>query len=138
MGGHTCDAVGRKLNGTGLAIEMKTAPDPIKLGETREIDVTLILRNKSKAPVNLKFATSQTIEILLRDPEGGKVLSQWSSDRTFEAISRYLVVNPGERVEYNEPITTRELHAGKTYTLEAYFVGYDQELRATRPIMPQP
>ena len=130
--------VGKRPNARGLTVEMKSAPDPVKLGETREINVTLILHNTSKVTANLKFATSQTIEILLREPDTGKVVSQWSTDRTFSTASRYVVINPQERVEYNEPITTRDLKAGKTYNLEAYFVGYDQELRAVRPIIPQP
>ena len=130
--------VGQRPNARGLAVEIKSSPDPVKLGETREINVTLVLHNNSKVTANLKFATSQTIEILLRDPDNGKVVTQWSTDRMFPTTSRYVVINAHERAEYNEPITTRDLHAGKTYNLEAYFVGYDQELRAQKPIIPQP
>ena len=130
--------VGKRPNARGLVVEIKSAPDPVKLGETRQIDVTLVLRNNSKVTANLKFATSQLIEMLLREPDTGKVVSQWSTDHTFTPASRYLVINPHERLEYNEPITTRELKPGKPYNLEAYFVGYDQELRATKVIIPQP
>ena len=130
--------VGKRPNARGLAVEIKSSPEPIKLGETRQIDVTLVLRNKSGVTANLKFATSQLIEILLREPDTGKVVSQWSADHTFSPASRYLVINPQERLEYIEPITTRELKAGKPYNLEAYFVGYDQELRATKVVIPQP
>ncbi len=130
--------VGKRPNARGLVVEIKASPDPVKLGETRQLDVTLVLRNNSKVTANLKFATSQLIEMLLREPDTGKVVSQWSTDRTFSPASRYLVINPKERLEYNEPITTRELKPGKPYNLEAYFVGYDQELRATRVIIPQP
>ena len=130
--------VGKRPNARGLVVEIKSSPDPLKLGETRQIDVTLVLRNNSKITANLKFATSQLIELLLREPDTGKVVSQWSSDHTFSPASRYLVINPHERLEYNEPITTRELKPGKPYNLEAYFVGYDQELRATKVIIPQP
>lgn len=128
--------VGKRPSAHGLVVEIKATPDPVKLGETREINVTLTLRNPTKEPVDLKFATSQTIEILLRDTASGKVLSQWSADRTFQDESRYLVVNPHERIEYNEPITTRDLQVGKTYSLEAYFIGYDKDLHASRPIIP--
>jgi hypothetical protein len=130
--------VGRKSSARGLTVELRASPDPVKLGEVRQIDVTLTLRNTTKTAINLKFATAQTIEILLRDQASGKVVSQWSTDQTFQPESRYVVINPHERVEYNQPITTRDLHAGTTYSLEAYFVGYEQELRATRPIIPQP
>jgi hypothetical protein len=130
--------VGRKTTPRGLVVEIRSSPDPVKLGETRQIQVTLTVRNTTKKPISLKFPTSQIEEILLRDPQGGKVVSQWSTDRTFEQQVRYLIINPQERLEFSEPITTRELKAGKTYSLEAYFVGYEQELRVSRPIIPQP
>lgn len=130
--------VGKRSNGKGLTVELKSDPDPVRLGETREIKVTFIVRNVGKNNTTLKFPTSQTIEITLRDLATNKVVSQWSTDRTFTQEPRYLVVNAGERLEYNEPIPTRELKAGQTYNLEAYFVGYDPELKATRPILPQP
>ena len=130
--------VGKHTNGKGLSVEIKSDPDPVRLGEVREIKVTFVIRNNGKSTTTLKFPTSQTIEITLRDVATDKVVSQWSTDRTFTQEPRYLVVNAGERLEYNEPITTRELQAGKTYTLEASFVGYGADLRASRPIIPQP
>ncbi len=130
--------VGKKTTSRGLILELKASPDPVKLGEVRQIDVTLTLRNTSKQTITLKFPTTQTIEILLRDQATGNVLSQWSTDQTFQPQSRLLILNSHERVEYDQPITTRELKPGKTYSLEAYFVGYDQELRASRPIIPLP
>ena len=130
--------VGKHSNGKGLSVEIKADPDPVRLGEAREIKVTFVVRNIGKNTATLKFPTSQTIEIDLRDVATGQVVSQWSTDRTFTPATRYLIVNAGERLEYNEPITTRELKVGRTYNLEAYFVGYAPELRASRPIIPQP
>ena len=126
-----------KANAQGLAVEIKSSPDPVKLGEVRQLEVTVLLRNLSKEPVHLNFPTGQTIEIVLREPNSGKVLSKWSADRVFNSESRYLLVNPQERLEFNEPITTRDLQSGKAYTLEAYFVGYEKDLRATKAIIPQ-
>ena len=131
--------IGKRANAQGLVAEMRFSPDPVKLGETRQIDVTLLVRNVSKKKgASLKFATSQRLEILLRDPATNKVLSQWSSDRTFDPNGGYLIINSGERLEFNQSITTRELKAGRTYNLEAYLVGYDRELRAVRVVIPQP
>lgn len=127
-----------KTNAQGLAVEIKSLPDPVKLGEVRQLEVTVILRNLSKVPVHLNFPTGQTIEIQLREPNNGKVLTKWSTDRIFNSDSRYLLVNPQERLEFNEPITTRDLQTGKPYTLEAYFVGYEKDLRASKAIVPQP
>lgn len=132
-------AIGKRVNAGGLTAEMRFTPDPVKLGETRQLDVTLVVRNVSKKKLaSLKFATSQRLEILLRDPASGKVLSQWSQDRTFDPNGGYMLINPGERLEFHETITTRELKVGNTYNLEAYLVGYDRELRATQVIIPQP
>ena len=130
--------VGKHSNGSGLSVEIKSDPDPVRLGEIREIKVTFMVHNNGKNAATLKFPTAQSIEIDLRDLATGQVVSQWSTDRTFAQEPRFLVINAGERLEYNEPITTRELKAGKTYNLEAYFVGYERELRASRPIIPQP
>ena len=127
----------KRSKGKALTVEIKSDPDPVRLGEVREIKVTFVIRNNGKETTTLKFPTSQVIEISLRDVATGNVVSQWSTDRTFTPEPRFLVVNAGERLEYNEPITTRELKVGKTYNLEASFVGYDQ-LRASRPIIPQP
>ena len=127
-----------KTNAQGLSVELKSSPDPIKLGEVRQLEVTVILRNSSKQPVHLNFPTGQTIEILLREPNSGKILTKWSADRIFNTDSRYLLINPQERLEFNEPISTRDLQTGKSYTLETFFVGYEKDLRATKPIIPQP
>ena len=129
---------GKKASSHGLVVEMKSAPDPLKLGEVHQLNVTFILRNVTKKIVTLKFPTTQIIEILLREPNSAKVISQWSTEHTFTADTRLLVINPGERLEYNETITTSELKAGSAYTLEAYIVGYEKELRVTKAILPQP
>ena len=82
------------------------------------MEVTVILRNTSKVPVHLNFPTGQTIEIVLREPNNGKVLTKWSTDRVFNSEGRYLLINPQERLEFNEPITharpanRQALHAG--------------------------
>ena len=132
--------IGRTQAGTlqKLQAQLKVAPDPIKLGETRQLDVTLIVLNPGKRAVPLKFATSQRIEVLIREPGTARVLSQWSADRTFDPKGSYLIVNPKERLEYKETITTRELKPGRNYDVEAYLIGYDRDLHVTKPITPQP
>ncbi|MBV9128243.1 MAG: hypothetical protein JO117_09175 [Verrucomicrobia bacterium] len=130
--------IGTRGNVRTLQAEIRIEPNPVKLGETRMLDVTLIVRNKSKKAVPLKFATTQRIELLIRQPGTDKVLSQWSADRTFDPKGFYLIVNPNERLEYKEQITTRELKPGKPYDVEAYLVGYDRELHVTQTLTPQP
>ena len=129
---------GKKPMGHGIVLEVQSSPDPLKLAEAHQINVTLILRNVTAAGVTLKFPTTQIFEILLRDPNTGQIISQWSSEHTFTPDPRLLIVNHGERLEYNESISTRELKAGTPYTLEAYLVGYEKELRVAKAILPQP
>ena len=45
-------------------------------------------------------------------------------------------MNPGERLEYTVPVSTRELAAGETYTIEGFFPNYEQ-LKATKTITPE-
>ena len=128
-----------KTNAQGLAVEIKSSPDQIKIGEIRQIDVTVILRNTSKVPRALEFPDRTNG----RDPVARTQQRQgrspnWSTDRIFNADARYLLINPQERLEFNEPITTRELVAGKPYTLEAFFVGYEKDLHASKAIVTQP
>ena len=129
---------GKRATGLGHVVEMNSAPDPVKLAETRQINVTFILRNVTKKVVTLKFPTTQFIEILLREPNSGKVISQWSSEHQFTGEPRLLVINPGERLQYEEPISTRELKAGNPYTLEAYVIGYEKDLRVNKAILTEP
>lgn len=130
--------IGSRTTPRGLVFEITASPDPVKLGETRQMQVTLTLRNTGKRAANFKFPSGQEIEILIRDPETGKAITSWSTDHTFDAQPRFVVLNSKERLEFSEPIATRDLKAGKKYSLEAYFIGYDQELRVSRPVIPQP
>ena len=126
-----------KTNAQGLSVELRSSPDPVKLGEVRSLEVTVILRNTSKKPVHLNFPSGQTVEIQLREPNSGKVLTKWSTDRIFNTEGRYLLINPQERLEFNEQISTKDMQTGKPYELETFFVGYEKDLRATKAIVPQ-
>ena len=129
---------GHRPTARGLALEVKASPDPVKLGEVREIAVTFTVRNVSQKAVTLKFNTEQVFEIDLRDVATGAVVSKWSTDRTFTQDNHLVPINKGERLEYNQTITTRDLKPGRAYNLEAYYVGYENELLAKKVLIPQP
>ena len=44
--------------------------------------------------------------------------------------------HPGERVEYSASVATRDLGAGNTYTVEAFFPNYEA-LHAAKTITPE-
>lgn len=119
-----------------LTLRMTLAPLPLALSETRQLKVTLTLSNRSRKVVRLEFPSTQRIEILLRESASGKLVTQWSEDQSFANEPAYVTVNPGERVEYNAAVSTRDLRAGQAYTVEAFFPNFD-ELRIQQPVVPE-
>ena len=97
----------------------------IRLSDTRALEVHLILINRSKKPVNLLFNDSRKYDFILRDVSGRK-LAQWSDDQPVNQAPGYVIINPGERAEFVGNVSTRDMVAGRTYTLETMVVGYDR------------
>ena len=104
----------KSSSGSKLAVE----PAQFSLEDRREITVTFSVENKTGHLVKLDFPTSQRIEILVRDPNG-KVIDKWSDDRAFADVSGVVMINPEERIQYEEKISTRDMQPGQTYTIEA-------------------
>lgn len=101
------------------------------LADRREVKVIYSILNISRSAVRLDFPTSQHLEVVLRSPEGRQIFF-WSEDRDFAAESTAVVVNPGERLEYQAAVPTRDMLAGRIYTAEAMIPGYASTLaRAT-------
>ena len=109
----------------GLEMRLKVNPDVIRLSDTRALEVHLQLINRSKKPINLLFNDSRKYDFLLRD-SSGKKLAQWSDDQPVNQTPGYVIINPGERAEFVGNVSTRDMVAGRTYTLEALIFGYDQ------------
>jgi hypothetical protein len=112
----------------GLEMRVKVNPDVIRLSEARSLEVHLQLINRSKKPVNLIFNDSRKYDFILRDLSGKK-LAQWSDDQPVNQTPAYVIINPGERAEFVGNVSTRDMVAGRTYTLEALVVGYDKMLQ---------
>lgn len=111
-------------------------PLPLKLSEVRSFRVTLQLANKGKKLAQLDFPTTQRIEVLVKDG-AGKTIEQWSEDQAFQNEPTLVAINPSERLEYTATVATRDLAAGQTYTVEAFFPNFDQ-LRASKQVIPLP
>jgi hypothetical protein len=117
-----------------LSMSMALDPMAVKLPETRSVRVSVTVVNTGKEPVQLDFPNTQRIEVLLKS-EGGKVIAKWSEDQKLNEEEGFLVINPEERLEYSATISTREMVAGSTYLIEAFFPSFDQ-LRASRTVVP--
>ncbi len=117
-----------------LAMTMKLDPAQVRLPDTRAVEVVVAVVNNGKAAVHLEFPTSLRVDVLVKD-ERGKFLSRWSDDQPIEKEPGILLINPRERLEYSAKISTREMIAGKPFTIEAFYPSYDK-LRVVKVVTP--
>lgn len=101
-------------SGSKLVVE----PSEFSVDDRREITVRFVVQNRTNRLVKLDFPTSQRMEILVRNP-AGEVVEKWSDDRAFQDEAGVVMINPDERIQYEERIATREMQPGTTYTIEA-------------------
>jgi Intracellular proteinase inhibitor len=120
----------------GLALDLQITPQTVKLSEVRQLSIKVTLANLSKRPVTLDFPTSQRIEIYLTD-SAGEVLTKWSENHAIADKPATLLINPSERIEYNETISTRELTPNKVFIAEVFFPQF-QELRIREKFLAVP
>lgn len=117
-----------------LSMSMTLDPVTVKLPDAKSVRVSVVVVNTGKTATQLDFPTTQRIEVVLKN-DSGKVVSKWSEDQKLDEEQGFLVVNPEERLEYTATISTREMQAGQTYLIEAFFPNFDQ-LRASRTVVP--
>src|SRR5215510_2299225 len=120
----------------GLALDLQIAPQTVKLSEVRQLNVKLSLANLGKRSVTLDFPTSQRIEIYLMN-SAGEVLTKWSENHAIVEKPATILINPNERIEYNETISTRELTPNKVFIAEVFFPQY-LELRIQQKFLAVP
>jgi hypothetical protein len=120
----------------GLALDLQITPQTVKLSEVRQLTVKVALVNLSKRPVALDFPTNQRIEIYLTD-SAGEILTTWSDNHAISEKPATILINPQERVEYNETIATRELTPNKVFVAEVFFPQYP-ELRVRQKFLAVP
>lgn len=109
----------------GLALDLQIMPQTVKLSEVRQLGVKVTLANLSKRPAALDFPTNQRIEIYLMD-SGGDILAKWSDNHAITEKPVTIVINPQERIEYGETISTRELTPNKVFIAEVFFPQYPE------------
>ena len=105
------------------------------LARCREVRVVFSLVNTSRHVLLLDFPTDQHFEVAMQNSAGQR-LFLWSEDRHFAAVASSVVVNPGERLEYEADVPTREMAAGGIYTVEAFLPGHP-ETTSTILLSPQ-
>ena len=120
----------------GLALDLQITPQTVKLSEVRQLGVKVTLANLSKRPVSLDFPTTQRIEIHLMN-SAGDVLTKWSENHAIVEKPATILINPAERIEYNETISTRELTPNKVFIAEVFFPQF-LELRIRQKFLAVP
>ena len=98
--------------------KLKVEPAEFFLKDRREINVTYSIFNNTKNLARIEYPTSQHIEILTYDAQR-KVIDRWSDDHAFDKQEGIVIINPHERIEYQEKIPTREMKPGEPYKIEA-------------------
>src|SRR6266705_6649752 len=120
----------------GLTLDLQIIPQTIKLSEVRQLAIKLTVTNQSKRPIPLDFSTNQRIEIYLRN-SAGDILTKWSDNHAITEKPGTILVNPQERIEYSETISTRDLTPNKVFVAEAFFPAYP-ELRIRQKFLAVP
>jgi hypothetical protein len=120
----------------GLTVDLQITPQTIKLSEVRQLGIKLTLANISKRPVTLDFPMNQRIEIYLTNSEGN-ILTKWSDNHAIAEKPATILINPQERIEYNETIATRDLTPNKVFIAEVFFPQYP-ELRVRQKFLAVP
>jgi len=120
----------------GLMLELKLGAQPVKLSETRQLEVKITLSNVSKRAVTLDFPSEQRIEIFLKN-SSDTILTTWSDNHAFEPTPGTVLINPGEHIFYPETIATRELIPNKVFIAEVFFPQYP-ELRIRQKFLTAP
>jgi hypothetical protein len=120
----------------GLSLDLQISPQTVKLSEVRQLSVKVTLANLSKKPANLDFPTTQRIEIYLTT-SAGEVLTKWSENHAIADKPATILINPSERIEYNETISTRELTPNKVFIAEVFFPQF-LELRIRQKFLAVP
>jgi hypothetical protein len=116
----------KKKTGSKLVVD----PADFSLDDRREVAVDFTIYNKTSKLLRLDFPTDQRIEIVVKNP-AGEVIERWSDDRAFAEQAGVVMINPDERIEYQEKIATREMVPGETYLIEASLVDNPDYTRTT-------
>ena len=120
----------------GLELSLEITPQPIKLSETRQMEVKARLTNNGKRPVELYFPTDQRVEIYLRN-SAEAILTKWSENHAVSEKPESVLINPQEHGEYVQTISTRELTPDKVFIVEVFFPNYP-ELRIRQKFLTEP
>lgn len=125
-----------KLGNAKQDAEIAVDPTEFSLADRREVEATFLVRNNGKKILRLEYPTTQRVELQVLNGSGA-VVERWSDDRAFSDEEGYVFINPGERIQYQEKIPTRDMQPG-VYNEITGEVANHPDYSATRRFVPQP
>ncbi len=120
-----------------LSVDIAFSPNPVKLGRSGSMDVTVSIVNMTKLQQSFGTQTEQRIGVQVRDIASGRLLANVQEGRTEDPHLTTPLLNPGERLSFARRLSTRDMRAGQTYQLEAYVVGSEPSLHGEVQFVPQ-
>lgn len=115
--------------------KLDVEPSEFSLQDRRELAATYTIKNNTKTMTRLEYPTSQRMDMITYAPDG-TVLDRWSDDRAFQPEEGIVIINPKERIEYQEKIPTRDMKAGESYRVEAVSTS-QEKFAAEKSVTPE-
>ncbi len=105
-----------------------------------DVDVTVVARNVSSAPLGIVFSSGQRLDLIVRRPRGDEVW-RWSHDKAFTQAIQTVVLRPQESLVVREAWNQRDLQGRRvdpgTYEVIVVFLGrIEGGGRAPAPLAP--
>src|SRR5450432_47166 len=107
-----------------LKITVTFSPNPVRIGKTSQMDVSVAIVNNTKQQQTLGTETHQRINVVVTEVGSGRVVAQMQEGRSEDPKLTSPLLNPGEQLVFERRISTRDLRAGQTYQIDGYVVGY--------------
>ena len=126
----------RSLRTEKTTQKLQLDPENFSVQDRSEVDAVYTVRNNTGKIIRIDYTTTQRIDLQTTDGSG-KVLEQWSNDRSFQEQEGIVVINPKERIEYREKIPIRDMKAGESYSIKAEVTGAP-DYTAIRTVTPAP
>lgn len=116
--------------------KLRVEPAHFELSKNKELDTSYTVQNNTGKLMRLNFATTQRIDLVTTDASG-KIIDKWSDDRAATPQDGIIIINPKERIQYDEKIPTREMKPAQSYTIQSEVVGYP-DYTVSKTVVPAP
>ena len=128
---------GSKSTDKGLRVVVTYSPNPVRIGKTGQMDVSVAIVNNTKQQQTLGTQTAQRINVQVTEIGSGRVVAQMQEGRSEDPRSTSSLLNPGEQLVFQRKVPTRDLRPGQAYQIDGYVVGYENKLRGAAQFVPQ-